>query len=789
MKKDVISEARDAFKECEEAEGDNRKRALDDLRFARLGEQWDEGARSQREKEGRPCLTINKMPAFIRQVVNDARQNKPSIKIHPVDSKADIETAKIMDGIIRNIEYISNADVAYDTAIDFSASMGVGYWRVVVDYARDDTFEKDILIKRVSNPFTVYGDPRSEAADSSDWNVAFVTEMVKRSEFKKLYPDADPLDWKSDSWDYHDWVQQDDIRVAEYWTRDKVKKSLLLLSDGTVMSAEDFETPDEDGVTPRDIAFAENITVVRERETEGYKVTQRLITAVDELEVTPWMGRFIPVVPVYGEELNIEGERHWLSLIHQAKDAQRMFNYWRTASTELVALAPKAPFIGPKGAFVTDIDKWETANTETHPFIEYDGNVAPQRQPFSGVPAGALQEALNASDDMKAMMGIYDASLGARSNETSGRAIMARQREGDTSTFHFIDNLNRAIRHTGRIVLDLIPHVYNDARIMRIMGEDGSHASVPVNQPVIMTPQGPQPAPPNLPPEMDGKLRKFDLTLGKYDLTVSSGPSFTTRREEAAYQMTEMIRAFPQAAAVIGPHLAKNLDWPGADEIAEDLKLLSPANQAQQPQQPDPRIAAKQAELELKQRESALQLKLKREEAAANIEIERERLALKRAEAKEDALMQREKMRLQREQAEFEAELKRDNHEIDKKCMMEKHTMTMRQNRQMLEVQRAADLGVELTDEEGNSVFGDDMQVDKLMQAIDVLVTNAAQTNQVLGHLAQSNQQIAGALDGIARTNDAVTQALDMQNRISMAEVTLIRDDKGKAIGSRKVIN
>jgi hypothetical protein len=236
-----------------------------------------------------------------------------------------------------------------------------------------------------------------------------------------------------------------------------------------------------------------------------------------------------------------------------------MYNYWRTASTELVALAPKTPFIGRRGAFDTDAAKWASANTQSHAFIEYDGPEAPQRQPYAGVPAGALQEALNASDDMKAIMGMYDASLGARSNETSGKAIMARQREGDVSTFHYIDNLSRAIRHAGRMRIDLIPKVYSAPRMVRILGPSGEAEMAAINQPLA------------------GSLEKvFDLGVGRYDLTVSAGPSYTSRREEAASQMIELIRAYPPAAPLIGDLLAKNLDWPGADEVAKRLASLVP---------------------------------------------------------------------------------------------------------------------------------------------------------------------------------------------------------------------
>jgi hypothetical protein len=305
------------------------------------------------------------------------------------------------------------------------------------------------------------------------------------------------------------------------------------------------------------------------REVASHRVLQHVVTGAQVLETVDWAGRFIPIVPVYGEDLRIDGRRRLRSLVRDAKDPQRMFNYWRTTTTELVALAPKAPFIGRKGAFETDAEKWASANVQTHAYLEYDGPEPPMRQPFAGMPAGALQEALNASDDMKAIMGLHDASLGARSNETSGRAIMARQREGDVSTFHYIDNLSRGIRHAGRILIDLIPKVYAAPRVVRVLGPSGEARLAKVNQPVAVQEAG-----------ADGQLRQvqriYDLSVGKYDLTVRAGPSFTSRREEAATQMIELIRAYPAAAPVIGDLLARNLDWPGADEIAERLSSLLP---------------------------------------------------------------------------------------------------------------------------------------------------------------------------------------------------------------------
>ena len=572
---DILKDAKEDFSRAEEAEADMRREWLDDVRFARLGEQWPSDVKRERERQGRPCLTINKLPTFIKQVTNDARQNKPSIKCHAVDNDASAETAEIINGLIRNIEYTSNADVAYDTALDHAVTGGYGYFRISTDYSGDGTFDQDLRIDRVVNPLTIWGDPHSREADSSDWNRAFVSEMIAKDDFKRKYPDAQASDWDSSAVKDGHWVNDERVRIAEYWTREEVVKKILKLSDGSVVSSDIY-------IAQRHLYEVQRVVVVQERETKGYKITQRIITPAEILETNKWAGQYIPIVPVYGDELNVEGERFFLSLVRPAKDPQLMFNFWRTACTEMVALQPKAPFIGAKGQFNTDAEKWATANVDSHAYIEYDpvgGAGPPIRQGFAGPPAGALQEALNASDDMKGIMGIYDASLGARSNETSGRAIQARQREGDVSTFNFIDNLSRALRHAGRILVDMIPSVYDAPRVVRIVHEGGKTESVTINAPHPQ--QAPEDAGDMEPGEMQefvqGLTKLYDVTVGKYDVTVESGPSYTTKREEASTQMMQMVQSMPQSAPFIADLIAQNLDWPGAGEIAKRFKKMLPA--------------------------------------------------------------------------------------------------------------------------------------------------------------------------------------------------------------------
>jgi hypothetical protein len=572
MADDIVKEALDAFQAAQSAESDNRKRALEDIRFARIpGNHWPEEVRKQREIEMRPCLEIDILGPVLRQIVNDARMNRPATTIIPVDSKADIDTAEVLTGMVRSIESSSNADIAYDTSIEAAASGGFGYWRVNVDYANiamdedgvtemgASAFDKSVFIRTVANPFSIYGDPDSTELDGSDWMVAHVVETMGRARFRDKYPGAKETDFDGVLWGGVEapWRDEKSIQVAEYWKREKVVKKAI-----AIQTQDDVLIVMEDEYL-REKALFDQLggEVIGERPIMTHKVTQHIVNGVEELSKTDWLGSYIPIVPVYGEEVNEEGRRHFFSAVNRAKDSQRNFDYWRSAATEMVALAPRVPFVGPKGAFETDHAKWSTANSSSHAFLEYDGPIAPARQQGPTVPTGMMQEALSAADDVKRITGIHEASLGMASNETSGKAIMARQREGDVSTFHFIDNLTRAIRHSGRIIVDLIPKVYSTPRIVRILGEDGTTEERQLNQAYE---------------DAQGKQRIHDVRTGRYDVAVKAGPSFTSRREEAATQMMELVRVFPDAAPIIGDLLAKNLDWPGADEIAKRLERMLP---------------------------------------------------------------------------------------------------------------------------------------------------------------------------------------------------------------------
>lgn len=560
-----IAEALELFEESQEASNFNRQAYIEDIRFGRLGEQWPAEVEKSRRAESRPCLTINKLFKLTQHVVNEGRQNKPGIDVTPVDNGADENTAEVISGIMRSIERNSQAHIAYDTALDHAVSGGFGFFRIGIEYAHEDTFAMQARIHRIHNPLMVHWDTASTAFDASDWRYAFVSDFLCEEDFKARYPKADPVSFDGADDLGVNWTDDDDIRVAEYWLREEKKRKLLKLSNGNIIREDLFK--DE----VKYLAEINGVTVVREREATYHEVTRRVMNGVEILEEEKWCGSSIPICPVWGEEVFADGQRHFLSLIRQAKSAQEMFNYWRSATTELVALAPKAPWVGPIGAFKTDADKWQHANTRSFSYIGYDGQVPPQRQAFAGVPAGALQEAMSANEDMQALTGIYPASTGAPAPERSGRAILARERQGNISNFHFIDNLARSIGYAGKVLLEIIPHVYTERETVRILGVDMKEK---VARLVKENPPGKE-GQASWKAE-DGGEPMYNLTVGKYDVEVKQGPSYGTQREQTRETLTDIMTQVPGAAALLGDVLMDHMDFQGADKVSKRLQMLLP---------------------------------------------------------------------------------------------------------------------------------------------------------------------------------------------------------------------
>ena len=560
---EILDEARKRYAICQDADGDNRQAALDDLRFL-AGEQWPAETKAQRLMEGRPALTINTLPTYLHQVTNDQRQNKPGIKIHPVDDGADEETAEVFQGLIRHIEYDSNADVAYDTAVNNAAAIGFGYFRWVTEYEADDSFDQVIRFKRIRNPLSVKIDPLSIEPDGCDMKYAFIETRMARDEFTALYPDAKAGNWPlaQGGINYTGWIEKSEILVCEYYRIEQNDATLCLWSDGTTHWKSDKEP------------YPIGVTLVKERKAKRCKVMWYKITGTDILDRREILCKWIPVFPVYGDELDIEGKVIRMGLVRNAKDPAQQYNFFMTAATEEVALRPKTPFIGAVGQFETAKGDWLQANNRSFAFLEYDpvtvdGVVAPapQRQMPADVPSGMLAMAMHASDNVKKTTGLFDSSLGARGNATSGKQEIAQQRQGDVANFHFTDNLTRTIRHCGRTLVYSIPRYYDSERTIRILGEDDNADYAKINTPNVMGEKN-----------KNGEVKAIlnNLGAGTFDVTVSAGPGYATLRQEAVEGMAANMEKNPALWQVIGDLFVKNQDWPGADEMAERIKKTIP---------------------------------------------------------------------------------------------------------------------------------------------------------------------------------------------------------------------
>ncbi|MDE2439739.1 MAG: hypothetical protein KGP14_01850 [Betaproteobacteria bacterium] len=573
-KQEILARARKRMERCISAEGENRKQALDDLKFL-AGEQWPADVIATRNADKRPMLTINKLPTFLHQVTNDQRQNRPAINISPVGNRSDVDAAKCFRGWIRAIERDSTADIAYDTAFWNSAGNGFGYWRVLSEYQDSESFDQVLRIKRVRNPFTVYLDPDSQEPDGADCRYGFVTEMIPREEFEHTHPHADPMPWSQSGIgeDMKAWMDQKTVRIAEYYEIELELRDLVALENGHVGFEDDLSPEIKQAIADG------RMKVLKRRKAECYKQTWYKLTAKDILDTKPWPGRYVPIVKVIGDEMDIQGKVRYSGLIRFAKDPMRMYNYWSTAETEMIALAPKAPFIMEEGQVEGHEQQWKQANTKSYPYLLYKGTSVsgkpappPQRQPFAGSPQGIVQAKLGAAQDMMATTGIrFDATMNERMHDESGRAIRELRRSGDLGSFHYVDNLARALKHTGAILIDLAPHYLDTKRYVTVLREDDSEEVIQIDphaEKAYTETKG-----------QDGKtLKVFNPKAGKYSVTVTIGPSYATKRIEAAESMMAFAKAMPNVAQLVADLIAKNQDWPGADEMARRLAKAVPAN-------------------------------------------------------------------------------------------------------------------------------------------------------------------------------------------------------------------
>lgn len=565
----------------------------DDVRFVAVpGNQWDQKLKARRGD--RPTYEFPKLAGHVRNVINEMRQARPQGKVRGTE-ESDRGLAELMNGICRNIESVSNAEQAYDIAYEMAVQGGVGYWRICTDYIRDDDFEQDIFVKPIRNPFSVKFDPAAVEIDRRDAAFCFVEELVSVDDFQRRYPTASVSDFQADG-DCSDWREAGQVRVAEYWEKVPTKRKLWALSDGRVVFADELAT--QAGLDEAEVLeylLAAGVQIVREREVDSHKVVMRLTNGTEWLgDAHEFPSKYIPIVPVWGNIQNVDGEDVFYGMVRPNKDQQRLHNVHRTAAIEAVAKSPKAPFI-VKMKWIKGLERfWTRANSEDFPYLPVhdDADQLPQRASQAEVPAALLQLAALDNEDIKASTGQYDASLGARSNETSGRAIAARKMQGATATYNYVDNLAYAIRYSTEILVDMIPRVYDTARVVRVLGPDGGEEWKSLYEEVVD-------------PETGQTVVLNDIRKGKYDVAVTVGPSYGTQRMEMAELMTHLLGqigpAFPPLAPIIAHYIMKSMDGPGADEVAELLRtmlvqqgLMPPedGDEPPAPPQPDPKVQA-----------------------------------------------------------------------------------------------------------------------------------------------------------------------------------------------------
>jgi len=621
MAEEIINIAKDKFKADKEYWGDIYKKAKEDAKFLSDDDfaQWDEQDYANRTGSGRPALTIDQLGQFVHQVVNDIRINTPTINVIPVGFDSKAEVAETYKGLIKSIEYASSADNAYDTSVFNSVKQSIGFIRVDHDYVDDESFDQELKICRVVNPLSCWIDGASLAIDGSDAMHGTIIEKMRVSEFKKKYPKFDPVCFESDSDD----VSKDDdefISIAEHFYIDETEKTVSV---------------DDKGKT---YEVKEDSLVKKLRKIKKRVVKRLKLSGADILEETTFPGKYIPLIPVYGEENWIDGKRYIFSLIRKSKDAQRMFNYWKSLETELLMKAPQAPIMAAEGQVDDYTDDWTNpakAAVLRYKTTDANGNPigAPQRLEPPTIPTGVVNASRGAVDDIKATMGIYNASLGMRSNEQSGVAIAQRKQEGDVATYHFADNLSKAITHVGRVLVCAIPEIYDTARVLRIIGAEDEPKQIGVNGEMV-----------------DDQKETIDLTKGKYDVRVVTGASYTTLRQESVEALQAVFTASPELMSVMGDLYFKYSDFAGAQAMANrmkkvvDPKFLEP-DEREENEQPvvDPEkeqmaglIQQGQAALQQMQQEMvSLKSQLENKQAetvlkAQEIEIKKEDIAIKR---------------------------------------------------------------------------------------------------------------------------------------------------------------
>ena len=592
---DIITEALDRFEVAGDSWSEIYEQSISDVQFVDDDDgQWEDSARESRHN--RPCLTFDKLSAAVDRVVGGQLANMPSIKVRAAE-EGDEDIAEVYQGLIQQID--QRGIQAFKTAFKFAVKSGWGCVLVDHDYIDDVSLDQDIVIREIKNPFAVLIDPVIQVQNVQEARYGFLFEDLERKEFERLYPDANVAETDFESTgNGESWISEDQVRVADYYRIVLEKQTLVQLSDGRVVDQKEIEPV-------RDELNLMGITLGKTREVQVRKLERFKITATEVLDEVECTGRFIPIIPVLGKTSNINGRFISRGLVRKAKDAQRLYNYSRSVAVEVTGLTPKQPYFVTPAMIKGHESRWKNMMVSNDPVMmfNFDNGQKPFReQPAQGSP-GLMQDAQLAAEDIKSATGVFDANMGAQGNETSGVAIRGRQFQGEMSNFEFQDQLVDSMELAGRVCIDMIPNVYDTERTIRIIGEDEREEVVAVNKTL-----------------MDGAtgeyVKTMDLNVGSYDIKVSSGPSYTTRKQETAEQLSTIVAQNPAMSELVGDVLFKNMDLVGGDEVISRLRsagvksgIIEPneeeaaAMQGQIQQQQQIEAQAAQLELALKQAE------------------------------------------------------------------------------------------------------------------------------------------------------------------------------------------
>lgn len=568
---DYLRDMREDYELDLAADDENRKEAADDKNFA-AGNQWDPVVLEHRK--GLPCLVINSIPQFTAQVVGDWRTNRNAVKVLPSED-GDVDVAAMRGDLVRAIEMKSRASRVYDASFESTVQCGDGAFRVAVEYARDDVFDQEIFVRPIEDALSVVWDRMSIDPTGRDATHCFVDDMIPRKDFEKRWPEADPSTLSSKdktNLSATGWLETDTVRVTEHWRMIERNRLLGLFEDGSIHVIEGDQL---------DELVEKHGNPVRTRLAPCSYAQMHLVTGFQIL-AGPFEYKLnrLPIIRMMGRVVNVDGRRVRHGLVRFMKDPVRLRNFWRSVAAEQLGYAPKAQWLAPESAIEGREDDFRRAHLSRDPLLVYNDGAEqqPERIDPPQIEAALLNEAATNTQDMKDVTGIHDASLGIRSNETSGRAIMARQREGDIANLTYHDNGNAAILEAGDVINQLIPQIYDGTRIVRIVGEDEEPKFVRINDPY----------------DPDS----INLATGNYDVALSTGSSYMTRRVEAAQAMMEAVQVWPEMMQIAGDLIAKAQDWPGAQELAERLKKTIPPQLLDEEENPQQAAAMQQAQAE-----------------------------------------------------------------------------------------------------------------------------------------------------------------------------------------------